>query len=129
MPFFVYLAILLTAVFSVMLEWDALVVPSSATRREMRAVSHIGTPIGAGVQTPDAKAAADKPLAPLIVTPLGAAGDDELAQKPAAPAAAAQPLCDIAACTAAYHTFRASDCTYIPSLGERRLCTKGKPPQ
>jgi hypothetical protein len=129
MPFFVYLAILLTAVFSVMLEWDALVVPSSATRREMRAVSHIGTPIGAGVQTPDAKTAADKPPAPLIVTPLGAAGDEELAQKPAAPAAAAQPLCDIAACTAAYHTFRASDCTYIPSLGERRLCTKGKRPQ
>ncbi len=129
MPFFVYAAVLLTAVFSVVLEWDALVVPSSATRREMRAVSHIGTPVGAGVQTPDAKAAAGKPLAPLIVTPLGVAGDDTLAQKPAAPAAAPQPLCDIAACAAAYHTFRASDCTYIPSLGERRLCTKGRPPQ
>jgi hypothetical protein len=129
MPFFVYVAVLITAVFSVVLEWDALVVPSSATRREMRAVSHIGTPVGAGAQTPDAKAAADKPLAPLIVTPLGAAGGDALAQKPATPAAAPQPLCDIAACAAAYLTFRASDCTYIPSLGERRLCTKGKPPQ
>ena len=93
-----------------------------------QAVIHIAPP--AGVQTPDAKAAADKPLAPLIVTPLGAAGDDALAQKPAAPVAAAPPpLCDIAACAAAYHSFRASDCTYMPTAGVRRLCTKGKPPQ
>ena len=127
MPFFVYVAVLLTAVFSVVLEWDALVVPSSATRREMQAVSHIGTPVGA--QTPDAKAAAGKPLAPLIVTPLGAAEDDTMAQKPAAPATAPQPLCDIAACAAAYHSFRASDCTYMPTAGVHRLCTKGKPPQ
>jgi hypothetical protein len=128
MPFFVYVAILITAVFSVALEWDALVVPSSATRRPTQAVIRVTPP--AGAQTPDAKAAADKPRAPLIVTPLGAAGEDALAQKPAAPVAEApQPLCDIAACTAAYHTFRASDCTYVPSLGVRRLCTKGKPPQ
>jgi hypothetical protein len=50
---------------------------------------------------------------------------------PAAPAAAdaPQPLCDVTACAAAYRTFRASDCTYMPSFGERRLCTKGTPPQ
>jgi hypothetical protein len=128
MPFFVYVAVLVTALFSIALEWDALVVPSSAARRPTQAVIQIAPP--AGVQAPDAKAAADKPLAPLIVTPLGAAGDDALAQKPAAPVAAApQPLCDIAACTAAYHSFRASDCTYMPTAGVRRTCTKGKPPQ
>ena len=50
--------------------------------------------------------------------------------EPAAPAAAgAPPQCDIAACTAAYHSFTASDCTYMPSAGVRRLCTKGTPPQ
>jgi len=49
---------------------------------------------------------------------------------PAAPAAEApQPLCDVTACAAAYHSFRASDCTYMPSAGVRRLCTKGTPPQ
>jgi hypothetical protein len=49
--------------------------------------------------------------------------------EPAAPAAAgAPPQCDIAACTAAYRTFTASDCTYMPSAGVRRLCTKGTPP-
>src|SRR5664280_787253 len=49
---------------------------------------------------------------------------------PAAPATAeAPPKCDIAACAAAYHSFTASDCTYMPSAGVRRLCTKGTPPQ
>jgi BA14K-like protein len=50
---------------------------------------------------------------------------------PAAPAAAEapQPLCDVTACAAAYHSFTASDCTYMPSAGVRRLCTKGTPPQ
>ena len=46
-----------------------------------------------------------------------------------APAAAAPPKCDIAACAAAYRTFTASDCTYMPSVGVRKLCTKGTPPQ
>jgi predicted lipid-binding transport protein (Tim44 family) len=51
--------------------------------------------------------------------------------EPAAPAAAEAPppLCDVTACAAAYHSFTASDCTYMPSAGVRRLCTKGTPPQ
>jgi BA14K-like protein len=36
--------------------------------------------------------------------------------------------CDIAACRQAYFTFTPSDCTYQPSNGPRRLCTKGTPP-
>src|SRR6185312_12278241 len=32
--------------------------------------------------------------------------------------------CNVSACSAAYHSFRASDCTYQPFGGERRLCTK-----
>ena len=46
---------------------------------------------------------------------------------PAAPeqAAAPPPQCDIDACAAAYVSFRASDCTWQPYEGPRRLCTKG----
>lgn len=40
----------------------------------------------------------------------------------AAPAAPAS--CNVNACSAAYRSFRASDCTYQPSNGDRRLCTK-----
>ena len=36
----------------------------------------------------------------------------------------AAPLCDIAACSDAYRSFRASDCTFQPYEGERRLCTR-----
>src|SRR5882672_950092 len=47
-----------------------------------------------------------------------------------APAAeTAPPKCDVTACAQAYRTFRESDCSYMPSAGARRLCTKGQPPQ
>src|SRR5215470_9865902 len=43
-----------------------------------------------------------------------------------APAATAEPPahCNVNACTAAYRSFRAADCTYQPSDGPRRLCSK-----
>jgi hypothetical protein len=48
------------------------------------------------------------------------------ATQAAAPSAEPEPQvrCNIDACTAAYHSFRATDCTYLPSSGPRRLCTK-----
>ena len=52
------------------------------------------------------------------------------APEQAAPVAAAdqtQPKCDVAACSAAYHSFRAIDCTWQPFDGPRRLCDKGQP--
>jgi hypothetical protein len=48
-------------------------------------------------------------------------------QAPAAPPIAApepQVKCNVDACTAAYRSFHASDCTYMPNVGPRRLCTK-----
>lgn len=42
-------------------------------------------------------------------------------------AAAPKIKCDIDACESAYRSFRAEDCTYNPSFGPRRLCTKGDP--
>lgn len=48
---------------------------------------------------------------------------------PVAMAAPALPKCDIAACSAAYHSFRASDCSWQPFDGPRRFCDKGVPPQ
>jgi BA14K-like protein len=50
----------------------------------------------------------------------------------AAQAVAAEPIatpqpevrCNVNACTAAYQSFRAADCTYQPINGPRRLCAK-----
>lgn len=38
--------------------------------------------------------------------------------------ASAQASCDVAACAAAYRSFRTSDCTFQPNRGPRRLCTR-----
>lgn len=50
-------------------------------------------------------------------------------EQSAAPPAPPQPKCDVAACSAAYRSFRESDCTWQPFEGPRRLCDKGNPPQ
>ena len=39
-------------------------------------------------------------------------------------AARAQASCDVSACARRYNSFRASDCTYQPFGGPRRLCTR-----
>jgi penicillin-binding protein 1A len=36
----------------------------------------------------------------------------------------AKPKCNIEACKQAYFTFTPEDCTYQPSDGPRKLCTK-----
>jgi hypothetical protein len=53
------------------------------------------------------------------------------APSPVAPVAQTPPkaLCDVAACAAAYRSFRESDCTFNPSVGPRQLCTKGVVPK
>jgi hypothetical protein len=49
--------------------------------------------------------------------------------KAAAPVASASPpACNVEACAAAYRSFTAADCTFQPSDGPRRLCSKGAPP-
>jgi hypothetical protein len=47
----------------------------------------------------------------------------------AQPDDSAQPKCDIDACSTAYRSFRASDCSWQPFDGPRRFCDKGNPPQ
>ncbi|MCW5691592.1 MAG: BA14K family protein [Pseudolabrys sp.] len=51
-------------------------------------------------------------------------GTPPAAASAARPEARAQATCNIAACSDAYISFNASDCTYQPSDGPRRLCTK-----
>jgi len=53
---------------------------------------------------------------------------DITAPEPAVAPTAAAPQCDVQACSAAYFTFNPADCTYQPTDGPRRLCTKGTPP-
>jgi len=96
-------------------------------------------PVKAAVPAPSAAApaatrpAATNPAAPRMVVPAApnnanAPATAPVAANPPAGLTSPKPLCDVAACAAAYRSFRASDCTYNPSFGERRLCTKGVVP-
>ena len=64
MPFFVYVAIMAVALFSVALEWDSLVAPSSTTWHEMQAVGELGKP-------PAQRDAVQPPPAAVAPQPLG----------------------------------------------------------
>ena len=124
MTFLVYAAVLVVTAFSVVLEWDALVEPSAATRHAMHAITqlHPALPAPPPPAAPAQRAVHAAPPAPANTAPAPAI-------EPAPPAApeqaAASPQCDIAACSAAYISFRAEDCTWQPYEGPRRLCTKG----
>lgn len=73
-----------------------------------------------------------RPLPPGSSPTVTAMAEPQISQPapaaPAAVAAPAQPKCDIAACSAAYRSFRASDCSWQPFEGPRRFCDKGVPP-
>ncbi len=67
------------------------------------------------------------------VQPVVAVAPPPVEPPPPAPApqvaAPPPPKCDVSACVRAYRSFTESDCTYQPSDGPRRLCTKGVVPK
>jgi hypothetical protein len=76
-------------------------------------------PIGAPIVSPNLAAPRS------VNTPASSGATAQAA--PSEPADAPQPAvrCNVNACATAYpHSFRATDCTYQPSNGPRRLCAK-----
>ncbi len=67
------------------------------------------------------------PPASAATPPADAAPPAAAAVPPAAAAPAVSDKCDVEACKRAYFTFNPADCTYRPSDGPRRLCTKRAP--
>jgi hypothetical protein len=118
MSFIVYLAVLIATVFSVALEWDSFVERPQVSYHAVQAQA----PLSAPTPAPVVREAAPEPPARN-----NANASAPAAPQPAPTETAAQPSvqCDVDACSAAYRTFRASDCTYNSSSG-RRLCTKGE---
>jgi hypothetical protein len=72
----------------------------------------------AAVQPPATVPATDE------ATQAQARATDPAADTTASTTVAAAAHCNISACSSSYRSFRASDCTYQPMSGERRLCTK-----
>jgi hypothetical protein len=133
MQFFVYLFVLLVAASSVLLGLDWMQAPLQAPVRTQSATLTANTVQPAAAAAPDVTeaqptAASPAPLAgaPVELT-AGSSPADTL--KSDATEVKAAAMCDVDACERAYRTFTAADCTYKPSWGPRRLCTKGNPPR
>jgi hypothetical protein len=141
---FYYGAVVLVALFSVQTGLEFVAAPMSPMP-EIKVVAFTLPPPPA----PPAPPVAAKPATPVIVTPPRPVPAPPVAAKPLQPPAAAvvtpasppadipsapvaetpKALCDVHACAAAYRSFRESDCTFNPSFGPRRLCTKGVVPK
>jgi hypothetical protein len=137
MSFLVYFFVLLVAASSVLfgLDWmQAPLQPPARTQQPAALVSAPAQPAPAstsGASIAEAKTADTDPATPLTATPadIATGSTPTEALKSEATETKPAPLCDIAACERAYHTFTAADCTYKPSWGPRRLCTRGNPPR
>ncbi len=134
----VFGAVLAITLGSVLLGLDWLSAPMSAMVDTQAGLHAVAPPPVIAAPAPAAPPVAASPktsigvpiVPPSLVTPAspnapvsaGAATQDS----PPAPVVATEPgvRCNVDACTAAYHSFTASDCTYQPSNGPRRLCTK-----
>ena len=142
MSIFVYLIVLLISIGSVIFgaNWlQAPMTPMAPSKYELRAAKPPAPPPvqQAEIKKPEVKAneatiaraeavPAAAPAAP--ATTAMAPPQPIVAAEPPPAAAADPPKCDVAACERAYRSFTAADCTYQPSDGPRRLCTKGTPP-
>lgn|SRR6185295_13222454 len=127
----VYGAVLVIALGSLLLGLDRLPAPMSPmvdTAAGLRAAAPAAA-TRAGQPAPFSPAATiGAPIVPPVLAapagpPPATAG---AAAQAAAPVASPEPQarCNIDACTAAYRSFQPSDCTYQPTGGPRRLCTK-----
>ena len=131
----VYGAVLVIALGSVLLGLDRLPAPMSPMVDTAAGLAAVPAPAlpAPTVQAPAGQGSPSIPntmigapivpqtlAAPTAAAPVTAGA---VAQTPA-PAPEPEARCNVDACTAAYRSFRASDCTYQPNDGPRRLCTK-----
>jgi hypothetical protein len=119
MSFLVYLAMLVVAVISVVMGLEVVTAPPATKTAAKPALIE-----------PIRHAAPAKPAAPAPapVAQQPAPSQQTVSQSPdadqAPPQVAPAPSCNVQACEAAYQSFRATDCTYQPLNGPRRLCSK-----
>ena len=139
MSFVVYFIVLVITAGSVLFGLDWLHAPMSPmplSQYELHAARQLAAPEQAAAAKqaaapkPSQAAAETKPAPASASQPEPAKTADVPAPAPIVtpgPVAAAPPppKCDIDACTAAYRSFNAADCTYQPFDGPRRLCEEG----
>ena len=126
-----YLAVLMVALGSVLfgLDWQsAPLSPMPESRLALQAASANAPPPLSGTvpEGPNVGlSAAARANSGAAATPSPRpAADNANALLAQVAAEGAQLKCNARACASAYHSFQASDCTYQPNNGPRRLCKK-----
>ncbi len=133
-----YTAVLIVAAGSVVLGLDWVPAPMQAMPESRNIVfappppppaPRVSAPVAPPPATPPSAQTAPAPQASASAPPVPVAAAPPVQTPVVPPPAIAAPRvkCDVDACAAAYRSFRDSDCTYNPSFGPRRLCTKGDP--
>jgi hypothetical protein len=136
MPVFAYLSVLVIALGGMLFGLDWLSAPMSPmvdTEAGLHAAAPPAVPAPAAAPNaavaPNANIGAPirppglvSPARPNVPAPPGVGA--QVAPPPPLAAPKPEVTCNVDACTAAYRTFTASDCTYQPIGGPRRLCTK-----
>jgi hypothetical protein len=129
MSFLVYFAMLVAALVSVIMGLDVVSPPPVKLAKPalVEPIRH-AAPVPAAV--PSQPAVAQKPAQSV---PVGESPRQTVSQssEPAAivapeptQAPSVAPACNVQACEAAYRSFTAADCTYQPTDGPRKLCTR-----
>ena len=129
MPFLIYVAVFLAALVSVLMGLDRVAPPARSPSAQSRAVEPPRPMPGPPVQRAEgtSQPAPRQPAAPVNVPelppqpPIIADQPDTTAQSTEDPAPSG---CNVPACSTAYRSFRASDCTYMRLSGARVLCKK-----
>jgi hypothetical protein len=139
--FLFYASVLLVTAGSVAfgLDWVSAPLPpmpeTEATVQAAKLAANIPPPraFRAAAQVRSVYPARPLPQVASAIPGAAAVGEPQIGSPPpvaAAPAtASSQSKCDIDACSAAYRSFRAADCSWQPFDGPRRFCDKGTPPQ
>lgn len=135
MSFLVYFAMLVAALVSVVMGLEVVSTPpvkTASTPALVEPIRHEATvPLAKPSQPAVAKpAAAQQPAPPARQTepPRQTVSQSSepaaiMAPEPTQGATSA-PVCNVPACEAAYRSFTAADCTYQPTDGPRKLCTR-----
>jgi len=136
MQFLVYLTVLMASVSTILLEVHWLTSPAPPAKPAIQASASPPTPKTEG---PNAALSPVYPKKADAPPPADSVSNVQLSTAAAIPQAAPVPQpgaaapeqqaasgnrCDIQACTDAYKSFRASDCTYQSFEGPRRVCGK-----
>jgi hypothetical protein len=131
MPFLAYVAIILVSLGGILFEVNWLTSPKLDTKPAVQASTAAPAKLAEATPAkseapivPRSETAPPRNVAPTVTMVPPAPSVSAVTPAPPALAVSTNNKCDVAACSAAYQSFRASDCTFQPMEGPRKVCDR-----